>query len=159
MKDDVASRPADARAVEAIRRVLFRYGEYVDRLHVDAVLELFTDDATFDFGFGRVFAGREQLRELFERLSLNEATSHHISNAIIDVDGDEARASSVVYAYHRRAATGEEVHLWGRYDDELVIDRERWRFRRRVLRAAAERGIEPAPGQATFYEPIDRHVE
>lgn len=141
---------------DRVARVLFAYADHVDRAQVDPLLALFTTDARFDFGFGRVFEGHEQLGQLFERLALNEATSHHVSNVVVDVEGDEATARSAVYAFHRRAGTGDEVHLWGRYTDRLVRVDGAWLFRERVLRAAAERGLEPEPGRDSFYEPIPR---
>lgn len=140
-----------------IEHLMGAYCEYVDRNQQEALLGLFTEDAVFDFGFGRVYRGRSELRDLFERLGINDATSHHLSNLHITFESDDvARCEAVVYAYHRRRGSGDEVHLWGRYSDELRRTGEDWQFARRSLRAAAESGSQPHPGEATFYEPIDR---
>lgn len=140
-----------------IERLMGAYCEYVDRNEQEALLDLFTEDAVFDFGFGRVYRGRSELRDLFERLDTNDATSHHLSNVHITFESrDAARCEAVVYAYHRRRGSGGEVHLWGRYSDEVRRIGEEWRFVRRSLRAAAEGGTSPHPGKTTFYERIER---
>lgn len=144
---------------EAVTQVLYDYCDHVDHNRVEAVLSLFSPTATFDFGFGRVFRGREELQQLFERLSLNTATSHHVSNVTV-ASGHEGvvEVRSVVYAFHRRAESGEEVHLWARYRDQMEHVDTGWRFRRRELRAAAEKGTDPVAGRETFYEPIPRRA-
>lgn len=140
-----------------IEELLFDYCSLVDLLDIDGVVGLFTQDGVFDYGFGRVFTGREELRRLFSRLVMYEATSHHLSNVRITVAADRtARAESVLYAYHVRSEGSEDVHLWGRYSDSLVLDGGHWRFQRRRLRAAAEKGTSPPARLDSQYERIDR---
>jgi len=140
-----------------IEELLFGYCSLVDLLDIDGVVGLFTEDGVFDYGFGRVFKGREELRQLFSRLALYEATSHHLSNVRITVGADlTARAESVLYAYHVRSEGSEEIRLWARYSDFLVLDGGHWRFQRRQLRAAAEKGTSPPAHLDTQYERIDR---
>jgi ketosteroid isomerase-like protein len=139
----------------AITRTLYEYADRVDRLDVDGVLACFTPDAEFDFGFGRVFAGTDGLRRLYERLDMYRATSHHVTNVCIDVAGDTARVRSVLYALHIRH-DGTEVHAWGQYADEFARLDGRWLIRRRAFRASAEKGTEPDQGRETLYEFLPR---
>lgn len=136
----------------AIANLLSDYCWYVDRLDVEAVLDLFSDDAAFDLGQGRVYVGRAGLRELYRRLDVYAATSHHITNPRIDVEGDRARARSGIYAHHVRH-DGTTMTLWGVYLDELVSVDGTWLVERRALRASAETGGRPegdAPTQFTL---------
>jgi ketosteroid isomerase-like protein len=147
----------------AITRVLHDYCDHVDANRSDAIVALFTDDAVFDFGYGRIFTGASELSQLFLALAGYDATSHHLSNIVIDFTGpDVAECRSHVYAFHRRADTGATMHLWGRYSDTLVRRRDddptspRWAIRQRPQRAAAEAGTEPGAGVPGRWEPIPR---
>jgi ketosteroid isomerase-like protein len=150
--------PVRRLAVEAdVTRLLYDYCALVDANRQGEVLDLFTDDAVYDHGHGRVFRGRAALAELFRALDDNVATSHHLSNVRVRLShDDEAHAHSYLYAYHRRRATGDVVHLWGRYVDTLARVDGSWRIRSRALLAAAEQGVAPDPGWATRYQLIER---
>jgi ketosteroid isomerase-like protein len=140
----------------AIANLLSDYCWYVDRLEVDAVLDLFAADAVFDLGQGRVHAGRSGLRELYRRLDVYAATSHHITNPRIDVQGDRARARSGIYAHHVRH-DGTTMTLWGVYLDELVSVDGTWLIERRALRASAETGGRPEGDAATQFAVLPRN--
>jgi 3-phenylpropionate/cinnamic acid dioxygenase small subunit len=136
----------------AVTDLLYRYCDLVDANRQAEVVELFTADAVYDHGHGRVYAGHAALAELFGALTGNSATSHHLSNVrFVHLESGMIACNSYVYAYHRRATSGDEVHLWGRYDD-LVAQRDgEWRFVRRALLGAAERGVEPDAGWSSRY--------
>lgn len=139
-----------------ITRLLHDYCALVDANRQPDVLDLFTDDAVYDHGHGRVYRGRQEMAQLFAALDGNSATSHHLSNIRIRFAHDDAaHAHSYIYAFHRRVS-GEVVHLWGRYVDTVVRREGRWWFRERALLAAAEEGVEPDPGRASRYALIDR---
>lgn len=141
-----------------VTAVLYEYCSCVDANRQRDVLDLFTDDAVYDHGHGRVFEGRARLGELFRALDENVATSHHLSNVTVRFGADGmAYADSYVYAYHRRRVSGAEVHLWGRYADKLVRDGASWRIRNRTLLAAAESGVAPDAGWPSRYQLITRH--
>lgn len=145
--------------VAAIHDVLIGYCDRVDALNVTGVMRLFTRDCRFDYGFGRIFEHDELARLLRERLVAYDATSHHLSNIRIELHGpDRATATSAVVAWHRFAEDGREAVLWGRYTDELQRVSGQWQIRRRVLRAAGERGFAPASGQTTAYERLAREL-
>lgn len=138
-----------------IANLLADYCWYVDRLDIDAVLTLYTQDATFDLGHGRVHAGHDRLRSLYDRVQGYAATSHHVSNSRIDADGETATARSGLYAHHVRH-DGSTMTLWGVYLDDLVLVDGRWLIRRRTLRAAAESGGRPEGGCPTQFELLPR---
>jgi ketosteroid isomerase-like protein len=140
----------------SIANLLSDYCDRLDRFDLDGVVALFTPDGAYDFGFGRVYAGADRLRELFSRVGVYRATSHHISNVHLSVEGDKARARSALYAYHVRAADGSEVHVWGQYADDLVRVDGRWRIARRALRVAHEKGTLPEDGRPSLYEYLPR---
>lgn len=140
----------------AITRSLYDYCDYVDRCDFDGILSIFSPDGQYDLGLGRVFRGHDQLRDMFSRITANQATSHHVSNVCIDVDGDRARVRSVLYAYHLRRADQSEVHVWGQYHDTFVRDGDRWLVQERALRVAAEKGGVPESGRPSLYEFLPR---
>jgi ketosteroid isomerase-like protein len=150
----------------AITCLLYAYCDAVDANETEQIVALFADDAIFDFGFGRIFAGRSELRRLFAHLDAYSATSHHLSNVVIEVPAADrpaapptrATARSRVHAFHRRADDGRTVHLWGVYTDVLVRDGGDWLIAHRTLRAAAELGADPAPGRSGRWEPIERRT-
>lgn len=156
MDGDARARLAALEQREAIADLLSAYCELVDDNDPDGIVALFAPDGVYDYGFGRVFQGHVALRELFTRIDDNAATSHHLSNVRVSLDAPgTAQARSVVYAHHVRR-DGTTYELFGRYRDELIDDGTGWRFRRRSLRTAAERGTEPAEGLPSRYERFPR---
>jgi ketosteroid isomerase-like protein len=154
----MTDRPQRAADEAAITRLLYTYCDAVDANRTDEIIALFTPDAAFDFGYGRVYTGPAELTRLFGQLDFYQATSHDLSNVLIDFDDDDtARCQSHVYAVHLRSDSGAPVHLWGRYVDLVVrADGGRWAIARRQLRAAAELGAAPARGRPGRWEPVDR---
>ena len=141
-----------------IRRSLAAYCDRVDRYDVPGILALFAPDGCYDLGFGRIFRGPRELRTLFRRVEVYRATSHHVSNIVVDADGDTATARSALYAYHVRREDDSEAHVWGQYQDSYIRLDGAWLVRSRSLRVAAERGTRPEDGRATLYEPLPRGI-
>ncbi|MGX1703141.1 nuclear transport factor 2 family protein [Microbacterium sp. NPDC055357] len=128
--------PADLVARAEIADTLHAYSRGVDRRDIDLLADLFTTDATFDYGHGNVTSGRESLRALFIAATGKYlATSHHVSTInYLRLDDQRASTISYVYAFHD---TGDvHFHIWGCYEDELVDDGERWRIAARKVRTA-----------------------
>jgi ketosteroid isomerase-like protein len=132
---DLLQRAADE---DAITRLLYAYCDAVDANRIDEIVALFTADAVFDLGYGRVYTGLAELARVFGQLGLYRATSHDLSTVVIEFDDDTARCRSHNYAFHLRADDGAPVHLWGRYYDVVVRAGGTWAIARRQLRAAAE---------------------
>lgn len=139
----------------AIEALLYDYCDGVDRADLTVLAEVFAPDASLDYGFGRVFHGREQILGLLrDRLRNYAATSHHASNVRIhlEADGDRGRCSSYVYAFHELVDTGEQLHVWGRYDDEVALRDGRWQLTSRRIRAAGEQGFAVPEGLPSAFE-------
>jgi uncharacterized protein (TIGR02246 family) len=125
-------------AAEEIRRLIYDYAFHLDMNHPEELADLFVDDCEVVYGPGFGAEGKEAyLRTLDGIGEFFAATSHHVSNVVVDFDGDDAAtARSVLYAWHRYNRERPDGHVWGQYHDELVRVDGRWRFRRRELRAA-----------------------
>jgi hypothetical protein len=139
----MATQTSDTRIQELIdadeiRRVIFDYAFHLDMNHPDELAGLFVEDCEVIYGPTFGAEGIEAYKETLEGIGdFFEATSHHVSNIVIEFDGeDRARARSVLYAWHRYRRDRPDSHVWGQYHDVLVRVDGRWRFKRRELRAA-----------------------
>ena len=117
----------------AIRDLLMRYGQAVDRRDFDRVAACFTPDASYagSLGAGDIGGALAALRERMQRF---EITMHFISTQVIELAGDQARCETYALVYHRTgsAEEGEQDLIVGvRYLDELVRHASAWRIRRR----------------------------
>lgn len=112
---------------DAALQVLHRYVDRVDALDLEGLRELFVDDATAEL-FGLVREGGDAIvRHLGRALGTFGATSHHVTNPIVTVDGDGASISASVYAWHLRPSS-EWWHVWGRYVVEMRRTGAGWRI-------------------------------
>lgn len=143
----------------AVRDVLLDYCEHVDAGDVDAVIALFSQNSTVDYGHGRLVTGHEELRTFYgDRLiGTYAATSHHVSNMRIAIDeaGTTATARSYIYAFHRRH-DGSVAHVWGRYGDRLVLEGSTWRIAHRTIRAVGATGFPGADSPTGPFEGMAR---
>jgi ketosteroid isomerase-like protein len=139
----------------AITELLHRYAYYFDRNEPEHVAALFTDDAVIDYGpefpaiHGRAAVAERigpGLRTIFA------ATSHHISNVIIDFEGaDDARVTAYVYAWHRYLDGSPNGHLWGQYHVRARRSSGAWGIAALKLRVVAVEDF-----HRTNMHPIDR---
>jgi ketosteroid isomerase-like protein len=131
----------DAEMAAAVTDTILDYAEAVDGSEVERWVDLFCADGTFDEG--RVLQGHEALDKQFRLLMrLFDATAHHMSNIRIQRTGDDtATATSYVYAWHRKV-DGEDFEIWGRYLDEMRVERGRWRFAHRRVEMFGSRGMD-----------------
>ncbi len=119
---------------DAIRDLLARYCFHFDAGEFEQWLELFTPDGVFDVGPRGCIRGQDGLRDFLRVLPLVDGlpmTRHCVTNILIDVDGDRAAARSYVMVL----GPGERVAIGvaGRYEDEIVKQAGRWRFRLRKV--------------------------
>lgn len=124
---------------EEIRRVIFEYAFHLDMNHPDELAALFVDDCEVIYGPNFGAEGIEAYKKTLDGIGeFFEATSHHVSNIVVDfVSEDEAQVRSVLYAFHRYTRDRPDSHVWGQYHDVMVRADGQWRFKRRELRAAA----------------------
>lgn len=116
---------------DAIRDLLARYTYNGDRGRVAELAACFADDGILEY-FGedhigpdaiaaKLSAGTGDPRRTFVR--------HHITNPLVEVDGDNATARS----YFAVTSNAGPDHS-GTYDDQLVRTAHGWRFARRRVR-------------------------
>ncbi len=124
----------------AIREVLNGYSGAAGRLDIEAFLEFFTEDATV-YGIAPLLgqpdplAGHAALRAFFgpsfERLEWL-VQMNNITDVVLGADGASATTSTGLVEMARRADADMMV-LIARYDDELVLTEDGWRFAKRTL--------------------------
>jgi 3-phenylpropionate/cinnamic acid dioxygenase small subunit len=122
-----------------VHRLLFDYAFHLDMNHPDEIAALFTEDCYVAYGPDFGAQGRAAYRETLGGIgSFFAATSHHVSNIVVDFGPELSTASvrSVLYAWHKYNRDRPEGQFFGQYHDELVKTGDGWRFARRELRAA-----------------------
>ena len=116
--------PEDAAAHIEIQQVLFRYCRGVDRGDRAVIASVYHDDANDDHGTwkGRGKDFGEYLVPAMDGSPLS--SQHHITNSLIEVDGETAQAESYFIAFH--PLTGEDgrpfhAFVCGRYLDRFAL--------------------------------------
>ncbi|MDX1383576.1 MAG: nuclear transport factor 2 family protein [Thermoanaerobaculia bacterium] len=129
---DLEARVRRLEDVEAIRRLKARYCFACDAGYdVEALAELFTEDAVWDGGALGVAEGREAIRRFFERAPQAMSFAvHMVTNPLIEIDGDTA--TGAWYLLQAATHAPSESAVWGsaRYDEEYVRTETGWKFRR-----------------------------
>ena len=110
--------------IEAIKNLRIQYSHYFDGQHVEALADLFTEDAICEFGpdYGGDWVGKAQIRENFQQWSLGEgdpySVLHAVTNPLIRLI-DETTAHGRWYLLDLRTTEGVDnpLILFGIYDD------------------------------------------
>lgn len=120
--------------IEEIRTVLTDYGRVLDARDFAAYARLFAKDGEWVGGFGTV-KGPAAIQAFMEKNIPGPNTAHNyhlLSNFEIDVHGDTATAWSrwtfIVPGQDQKPAMAQG----GRYEDLLIREVGRWKFKRRV---------------------------
>ena len=130
--------PRELAAREEIRELVARYNHHGDAGRIEALLDLFTDEAELEIREGPRYAGREQLSALFSNVTPPEPDSsspptriwHHTSTLVIDVEDESHARGSCYFA----VLTQQGLDHWGRYRDNYECVNGSWRFARRRVR-------------------------
>ncbi|WP_018990699.1 nuclear transport factor 2 family protein [Aromatoleum toluclasticum] len=149
----------DVQARSDIAQVVLRYAEVLDKKQLDRLDTVFSPNAQLVYLLG------EQLI----RFSMCEAqdvfggflrkcwwTCHTVSNPVIEIDRDLARASSRAHATHIQIRDDGTRNVWtvaAAYDDELVREVDGWRIRQRRCDARYEDGTFLAAGVRQYDAP------
>ena len=123
-------RLADAADRIEITELLHRYAHAIDSASLDLLAEVFTHDATLDFGSvdqyvegGSVVKGLGPIRSWFEKaLAPFPGVLHFMTNHRIELDGDEARTETLMQVLH--------MSMGGIYRGHAVRTPAGWRFDR-----------------------------
>lgn len=139
MEDEIEALRKQVRELrdhEEIRQLLYRYARGVDRADLGLLQSVYAEGGTdqhgpFD-GPGTEFA---QVVVDGAKKVWDHVGNHHITNALIEVDGDRARAEVYFLAFHPHADDGRPAMgiISGRYLDHLERIDGRWGIARRVV--------------------------
>ncbi len=131
-------------AKDAIRSKLYTYCRGMDRIDNDLAYTAFTEDSQVDYGPHFTGTGREfvdWVSKTHEKVYL--ATTHQITNIIIEVHGDTACSEAYLHTLQltrpNDKGKSQELHVAARYLDEWVLRDEDWKIqRRRYIQDIAE---------------------
>lgn len=132
---------ADTLAIHAICKDLaVRTACLVDQQNYEALVQLFTPDASLVRPGGDPLVGREQILASYQSKSTERLTRHFVTNSVVyDVDSHSARMTSYVLLWSTNSRTPEETfgrkadarQVAGQFDDYLVRTDEGWRIAQR----------------------------
>lgn len=115
---------------------LARYAWALDTGDTDAMLQNFTDDAVIRM-MSSNWQGRDGVRQFAEHFR-NDSTfpgrMHHISQTIIEGDGDQASVRSYGVITHRMRNGVNFIHWQGYYSDTVVKQGGKWLIKSRHYR-------------------------
>jgi uncharacterized protein (TIGR02246 family) len=136
MADALEARLRRLEDLEQIRALLMEYRRALDEKDFRAYAALFARDGVFSAGTMRA-TGPEEILALVEGMLGTLLTEHGgddfhlVANVAIELDGDRATSTST-WAYVLRGEDDTPVLAkLGRYEDELVREDGRWRFKHR----------------------------
>ena len=115
---------------EAIRRLLADYCFIAETGQPEKWAGLFAENGVWDAGHVGRFVGRAAILE-FIRRGDSSKDRHRLSNTVIEINGDQARALSSVTLYHSTRELGYKLIGGGYYADHLVKLGGRWHFAER----------------------------
>ena len=130
--DSLAARLQVFEDKAEIEALLLDYGRHLDNRDFAGYASLFAKDGQWIGGFGTVAAA--DIKAFMEKAMglQNTAKNYHLlSNFVITVKGDTGTAWSR-WAFVVPGERGAAISQAGRYDDELVRENGRWKFKKRV---------------------------
>jgi len=137
---DLENAVAELLDRQAITDLIHAYCAHFDRNEPAEVAALFTAGATVDYGpESETIVGAHAIaRTIAVGLARTfAATSHHVSNIQITLEGaDRARSVTYLYAWHRYVDGSPDGELWGRYHHRFERTAEGWRISELLLTAA-----------------------
>jgi uncharacterized protein (TIGR02246 family) len=130
----LAARVQRLEDMEEIRIVLTEYGKTLDARDFAAYSQLFAKDGEWVGGFGTV-KGPAEIQAFMEKNvgTVNKAHNFHLlTNFVIEVHGDTATAWSHWSFVVPTPDNKPVIAQGGRYDDLLIRENGRWKFKRRT---------------------------
>lgn len=121
---------------QALVELVQSYSRAVDRRDYALLASLYTEDGIDDHTGQYSGSASGFVAWLAKALEGVDATTHHVHNVTLALDGDRAEGEVYLTAYNRlRSASGELTELVQglRYLDHYRRDAERWRFARRTV--------------------------
>lgn len=121
-------------AEREIRRVMALYCRGADRGDHALLRSVLLDDAHLDFGHFK--GGPDAFIAHLAAFPAVPASQHHITNMLIEIDGDQAEVEAYCIAVHgglSDAADREDAAVFVRYLDRLERHDGRWRIARHIV--------------------------
>jgi uncharacterized protein (TIGR02246 family) len=121
----------------AVRNVVARLALFADGPDVEAYVDLFTPDASWEMpgaprrGHAEIRAGSRE-RRAAGQIGPGTNTRHSVSTTAVTVDGDRAVADSYWQFWVDTAGTP-RLQLMGTYHDDLVRLGDEWKLARRQI--------------------------
>lgn len=133
----IAERVSRLEARVAIRELKHEYCYRLDDRDWEGVVELFTADATLDYGGLGTYEDRDGVREFAEGFVAEhlDATAHAVHNGVVDVDGDAASGRWYVTSLIT-LADGTSGFRMGEYEERYRREDDGWRIESLRLRFA-----------------------
>jgi 3-phenylpropionate/cinnamic acid dioxygenase small subunit len=152
---DALSRKADGKLQRLLlerelHHVVCRYARLCDERDWSAIDDIFSSDATADYG-GRHLPDRAAiLAMLRDNLGGCGPTQHLLGNLVVEVDGDIVTSHTAVRAAHRGAgeSAGQTYDCLGEYRDRWVRTGGGWRIAHRAMVVTLEFGSRKVLGPA-----------
>jgi ketosteroid isomerase-like protein len=117
-----------------IQELTARYNRAADGTDPDALLAVFTGDATVEMHGGEAGPAEFVGPELVKLLSPAQGQRVHMTmDSIVEIAGDTATQECSLLLVTRAPRRGITAMFTGRYLDELVRTPDGWRFARRVV--------------------------
>lgn len=117
---------------EDIASVVLCYATGIDRRDWTLFRSVFAEDCELDYGEIGSWTGADAVTEFMQQAhALAGHTMHRLTNQVIEVDGDSAKARTYVDALIMLADNSSGVNAAGFYDDEFVRTEEGWQIARR----------------------------
>jgi hypothetical protein len=86
---------------EQIEEVLHAYATCIDKGEAEGLArEVFSEDAVVDLGYGAWNGAAEVARQIGEEIDQFDGCAHMLSNLRLELDGDSARSTIYVTAWH-----------------------------------------------------------
>jgi hypothetical protein len=113
--------------------VTVRYATAIDSREWSLLSTVFADDAVMDYGEVGQWNGADEVIQFMELAHAGAAhTMHRMTNHVVEVDGDTAKARTYVDALIL-AEDGSGVNAIGFYDDTLARAPSGWRIKQRTF--------------------------
>lgn len=121
----------ELRDIEALKSLKARYCHLVDARQWNELAELFTEDATCDYGFFGVYNGRDEIMNKFFRELVESASSfmvHMVHNPLIEVRGDSASGTWYLTAQTTMQPVNQAMWVMGIYRDQFKRVNQEWKL-------------------------------
>jgi ketosteroid isomerase-like protein len=123
-------------AIEDIKKLQAKYSYLVDSFKLDALMDLFVDDATANF-IGSDLIGKAQIQTFFRDVVMAAAVMlrHLNTNPIIEVDGDTAVGEWYCFGPGAMKTPNGQAATWfmGKYTNQYVNVKGQWKFKKVVF--------------------------